>query len=556
MRNNQPVTQRELVCPDLLTVVSRTDAKGILTYVNDDFIGNSGFTREELIGQPHNIVRHPDMPAEVFRDFWETLQAGRTWTGLMKNRAKNGDHYWLKATATPTPDGGFMSVRVKPTREEISQAESLYQRMQQNPKLRLAGGHLAPPGLFRLLQKLLDLHLSTKLWISTLSSMFAILICVGLGWMALDTAEALLPAGKATEFEGFRISLGLVAGLTLVVWPLIAFIVVRSFTSPLAAAVQAARSIAAFDLSHPVPLAGRDEVGELLNQFAIMRNNLQEGAALIKQNTRRLDRAAHDLAESSSSAAHASNQQSESASSMAAAVEELSVSIDQVGEHANEADAVSRASGKASREGGEVIHNTANEIGRIADAVNSSANTINDLQRYTNEISAIVSVIKDIADQTNLLALNAAIEAARAGEQGRGFAVVADEVRKLAERTAQSTQQIAGMIGKVQSGARQAVAEMEASVLQVSEGVQLAHRAGDSVAAIQTTSERVVRTVADINLALKEQGVAAKEIARSVERVAQMTESSSAASRQASAVAEQVASLADELGHLADMFKI
>ena len=331
---------------------------------------------------------------------------------------------------------------------------------------------------------------------------------------------------------------------------------VRTFSEPLNDAVNAARSIAAFDLSKPVPLAGRDEVGEMLNQFAIMRNNLQEGAALIKQNTQRLDRVAHDLMDSSRNAAQASGQQSESASSMVAAVEELSVSIDQVGEHANEADAVSRVSGAASREGGQVIHNTANEIGRIADAVNSSAQTINDLEAYTGEISTIVGVIKDIADQTNLLALNAAIEAARAGEQGRGFAVVADEVRKLAERTAQSTQQITVMIAKVQAGARQAVAEMQSGVDLVSEGVQLAHKAGDSVANIQNTSTRVVQAVADINAALKEQIIAAREIAQSVERVAQMTESGSAASRQASSVAEQVAGMADELRQLADLFKV
>jgi methyl-accepting chemotaxis protein len=188
--------------------------------------------------------------------------------------------------------------------------------------------------------------------------------------------------------------------------------------------------------------------------------------------------------------------------------------------------------------------------------VQGSARTISELEGYSAEISTIVGVIKDIADQTNLLALNAAIEAARAGEQGRGFAVVADEVRKLAERTANSTQQITAMIDKVQSGSRRAVEEMEASVKRVSDGVELAHQAGNSISGIQSAAARVMQAVADIDRALKEQGVASRDIARNVEQVAQMTEQGSQSSRHVSGVAGEVVQLSGELKRLADLFKL
>ncbi|QIK37149.1 PAS domain-containing protein [Caldichromatium japonicum] len=142
MRNNQPVTGIERQYPDDIAIISHTDEKGRITFVNDDFCAVSGFTEEELIGQPQNIVRHPDMPPEAFRDLWETIKQGRPWTGLVKNRCKNGDHYWVRAHVTPRPGGGYTSVRVKPTREEIAAAEALYARMRQDPSIRLSEGQV------------------------------------------------------------------------------------------------------------------------------------------------------------------------------------------------------------------------------------------------------------------------------------------------------------------------------------------------------------------------------------------------------------------------------
>jgi len=556
MRNNQPISHKECVIPDHAVIISRTDAKGIITYVNDDFVELSGFSRAELLNQPHNIVRHPEMPPEAFRDFWATLQAGRPWMGIVKNRCKNGDHYWVKATASPTPDGGYMSIRVKPSRGEVQAAETLHAQMRDDPGIRLEDGQLRKGRWAALLAYFMDMGLATKLWATTVSSILTVLVAVSIGWSGLGLALEGMTPQVAEEIALHRSALLVLAGLMVVVWPLVAWWVIRHLNQPLQQAVAAAKGIAAFDFSKPVPLAGRDETGQLLQQFAIMRNNLQEGAVLIQQNARRLDAAVQVLKDSSQTSANAATEQSEASSSMAASVEELSVSIDQMEEHAQEASAVASQAGDASRDGSRVVHNTADEIGHVADSVNSSATTIRELEGFSTDISSIVEVIRGIAEQTNLLALNAAIEAARAGEQGRGFAVVADEVRKLAERTSKSTQQITGMIDKVQQGARRAVSEMENGVNRVAEGVQLAHQAGDSIAAIESTSSQVVYSVAEISNALREQAIAAKEIARNVERVAQMTERGSQSSQETSHVAGEVAGLSSELRRLADMFKI
>ncbi len=331
---------------------------------------------------------------------------------------------------------------------------------------------------------------------------------------------------------------------------------IRRITHSLSVAGAMVEAIASGDLTHPVPQSGSDEIGVMLAKLSVMQSSLRDLIGAVRNNVNNLDREAKELSAASISSARASESQSEAASSMAASVEQLSVSIDQVEEHAREARGVTLTSGSQSEEGGRIIHEAASEMGRIAEAVNATAGTIRQLEDYSGQISSIVSVIKDIADQTNLLALNAAIEAARAGEQGRGFAVVADEVRKLAERTANSTQEITAMIGKIQQGTQRAAQEMESGVQRVNDGVSLAHKAGDSVTSIRSSSEKVTHAVDDINLALKEQAVAAREIAQKVERIAQGAEESSAAVNQTAASAEQLRMLSSDLQKLAGRFRV
>jgi methyl-accepting chemotaxis protein len=308
-----------------------------------------------------------------------------------------------------------------------------------------------------------------------------------------------------------------------------------------------AAAIASGDLSYPVPAGSEDEIDRLTTQLGIMRNNLYEIVTAVRSNVETVTQLTSELSASADINARASNHQSEAASSIAAAMEKLLVSIRQVEENTHHTYDVTLTSSRQSEEGGRVIHSAVKEMQSIADIVNRSANTICELENFSAQISSIVNVIKDIADQTNLLALNAAIEAARAGDQGRGFAVVAEEVRKLAERTANSTEEITGTIAKVQQCTQRAVQEMEAGVQRVNAGVELASQASVAVNDIRSSNEQIIRAVEKILRTLKEQVSAIGEISQRVEKIAQSAEENSAISAQTASSAQRLEKSARQL---------
>ena len=302
------------------------------------------------------------------------------------------------------------------------------------------------------------------------------------------------------------------------------------------------------DLTLRLGIDSRDEIGELSQSFDLMMSKLQSVFKTIQTQVDEVGRTVDSVATSAQEVAQSSASQSSSSSAMAAAIEQMSVSINTVSSSALDAQTMATEAGTMSEQGNQIISRTRDEMSTIAQIVSGASRVIKTLGEESHQITSVVNVIKEVADQTNLLALNAAIEAARAGEQGRGFAVVADEVRKLAERTAQSTLDISSMVGKMQVSADDAVKEMEGVVSQVESGQSLAQEAGGRMQSIHESAARVSRAVTEISDALKEQSQTSHDAARHVESIAQMTEENNAA-------AEGVAENAKYLDQLANQVK-
>ena len=313
-----------------------------------------------------------------------------------------------------------------------------------------------------------------------------------------------------------------------------------------AVASEVVKQVAAGDLSVEIPVANTDSTS-LLAAMKVMQSNLQKLIGEIQTNADMVASAAKKMTIAAEDVAWSSNQQSASSLEIAAAMEQSTVSINLMSDSANRAQTISGDSELLMNETSGVVSEAVNRIAKIATVVEQASQTVRTVGQESENVSKIVLVIKEVADQTNLLALNAAIEAARAGEQGRGFAVVADEVRKLAERTTQSTQEITTMISSMQSSARDAVTCIEDAVANVNEGVILTKRVGESVSRLGASSHEVKGVIIDVSSALREQNAASNEIARNVEQIAQTGERNSGAVGAVAKAATELQQLANSL---------
>jgi len=495
MRRNEPVTQREALFPKGQTLVSITDTKGRILYCNPSFITVSGFDQEELLGQPHNLIRHPDMPEEAFRDLWHTVQAGLPWTGLVKNRCKDGDHYWVRANVTPIREGelitGYLSVRTEPTRDEIDAAAALYAQMQQqaqtgNPKLGLRGGQLLRIDTLGRVQQAVR---ATQSAVGGTRALAVLTAALGMA----SVLPLLLPLAAALTLDL------LLAGLTG--W----FCRHQAHRGLRDATLQAIR-LAAGDLSggHSVKMsADFAQLRLALDQVAV---NLRTVVLDTKREVENVRGAAMEIRAGNQALATRTDMQTEN-------LEKTVLAMQQVTEMA-------ATSASASSQGARAAQQTAVSSEHSHAAVLQVSIAMAQIKQHSQRMDDIIQTIEAVAFQTNLLALNAAVEAARAGTFGRGFAVVAAEVRALAQRAGKAAKEIRTLISESTQRIEAGHSQVGDATARMTEALANAQSVNAMLGDIQAAASAQQSGIGQVNEAVMDIDMSTQQNAAMVEELA------------------------------------
>ena len=526
MATNRPVTQHELKVPEGTVLVSRTDLRGIITYANENFVAISGYTREELLGKGHNLVRHPDMPSAAFKDLWQTVRAGHAWRGIVKNRAKNGDHYWVEAFVTPFHDNGelvgYQSIRQTPSREQVENATRLYADINAG---RATMEERKTPWLERISFNARSSLIGAAMLVLTLGAGIAGYFQQGVLALVLGLAGSL---GAATNWlwNNHRVQ------------------------PPLNRATSMLRALAEGRLDDPVKIVPGEEFASLLDAAETLRVRqtamvleVQHTARRLKEETSRIEQEIRGL---NTRLIEQANRTGDATS----AIVNMRESINEVANRVKDTEAQAHAADSVVRDVSDGVQREIESSQAIVATVNDSASSIDELSNAVRLIGQASAEIKEIAKQTNLLALNAAIEAARAGEQGRGFAVVADEVRTLATRTAGSTDKITEIIDRISDATRKSLEAMSSAREQVSRNAEQAGEVGRTLLQVIDASNQILGLASGSTSALGAQDTASQHLASAIDTVNELAASNEKAFVELAGTAHTVDHTARELNEL------
>lgn len=518
MRVNLPVTQNNYDFPGDELLVSVTNTKGEITHCNPAFVRVSGFEYEDLIGQPHNLIRHPDMPSAAFKDMWRTIAHGYPWTGIVKNRRLNGDHYWVCANVTPIMEGdkpkGYLSVRTKPSAAEVLAAQDLYARMNEEAQagqatMRLRAGKVRYLGLRGIWAQRSDVGLLARM-----AGMLGMVACAVmlpdlLGWQgsaAWGTRLAALSLGGA--WIAWRFQARCVSGIEQAnAW---------------------AAQIASCHLSSVYSHNYSGAVGTLMDRLQQIQVNMSAVVGDVLTDVRGFNAMSNEISQGSLDLAKRTEAQAANLEQTAASMEEIAGTVLQTADTAQQMDAQSLQSKAVVSRSGEAIQ----EVGMAMERIRQSSTRMRE----------IIGVIESIAFQTNLLALNAAVEAARAGEQGRGFAVVAGEVRALAQRSATAAKEISGLINNTVEG--------------ISDGNARMLAAGKTIDGMVESVTQVNDLVHQISLATREQSQGIALVNEAIASLDAMTQQNAALVEQSTSSAESLHVRAQRLERSVSFFNL